>query len=118
MYLPQQRNTLDMVQRPTDYVPTIRRRLDALDGSAYDSCLYNAGMDPHEGCPLGGLRGITAGVLAEREQVVFDWCRQHNLPVSFVLAGGYIGPTLDTAGLTDLHRLTLTAASQMPLRTA
>jgi acetoin utilization deacetylase AcuC-like enzyme len=117
VYRPQQRNTLDVVQRAHDYLPTIRRRLDALDGSAFDICLYNAGMDPHEGCPLGGLGGITTAVLAEREQVVFDWCRQHNLPVSFVLAGGYTGPSLDTAGVTELHRLTLTAASQMPLRT-
>ena len=107
---------LDLVQWAPNYLPTIRRRLDALDASQFDICLYNAGMDPHQGCSLGGLQGITTDVLAQREQLVFDWCQQNNLPVSFVLAGGYLGPSLDADGLTGLHRLTLTAASQMPVR--
>jgi acetoin utilization deacetylase AcuC-like enzyme len=116
VYTPAGQNTLDLVQSARSYLPTIQRRLDALDAGAYDICLYNACMDPHEGCPLGGLPGITTSVLAAREQTVFQWCRQNNLPVSFVLAGGYIGPALSVGGLTDLHRLTLDAAAQIPIR--
>jgi acetoin utilization deacetylase AcuC-like enzyme len=118
VYTPNQQNTLDLVQSAGNYLPTIRRRLDGLDGGAFDVCLYNAGMDPHQGCPLGGLPGITGDVLAAREQLVFDWCRQYNLPVAFVLAGGYVGPALDQGGLTALHRLTLAAAAQMPVRSS
>lgn len=33
-------------------------------------------MDPYEGCGIGGLDGITEGVLAQRERIVFAWCRQ------------------------------------------
>ena len=73
-------------------------------------CLYNAGMDPHEGCPVGGMRGITTEIIEARERLVFDWCRRQSLPVAFVLAGGYTGPTLDRAGLGGLHRLTVAAA--------
>jgi hypothetical protein len=91
----------------------IAARLEALASRApaFDLCLYNAGMDPHEDCPIGGLRGITRAILAERERLVFDWCRRLRLPVAFVLAGGYTGPALDEHGLVELHRLTLAAAA-------
>lgn len=117
-YTPRGGNTLDLVPAANRYLPTIRRRLDALDGSSFDLCLYNAGMDPYEGCPIGGMPGITRGVLTEREQLIFDWCRDHDVPIAFTLAGGYLGPTVNRSRLTDLHRLTLTAAAQMPVRTS
>jgi hypothetical protein len=50
-------------------------------------------------------------MLAERERLVFAWCREKRLPVAFVLAGGYLGAGLDRAGLVALHRLTLAAAA-------
>jgi hypothetical protein len=78
----------------------------------FDLCLYNAGMDPFEGCSTGGLTGITRGILAARETLVFEWCRQKAAAVAFVLAGGYIGWGLDAHGLVDLHRLTLAAAAE------
>jgi hypothetical protein len=53
-------------------------------GLRFDLCLYNAGIDPHEDCPTGGLSGITRDVLSRRERLVFDWCRARRLPVSFV----------------------------------
>jgi hypothetical protein len=69
-------------------------------------------MDPSEKCPTGGISGITRDVLAHREQLAFVWCQVWRLPVAFVLAGGYVGSRLDEAGLIDLHRLTLTSASE------
>jgi acetoin utilization deacetylase AcuC-like enzyme len=112
-YAPVGHNTLDVVTAARNYLPTVRSRLQALPdrAPAFDVCLYNAGMDPHEGCPIGGLAGISRGILLEREWTVFDWCRRRGLPLAFVLAGGYIGPRLSQSGLTDLHRLTLAAAS-------
>jgi hypothetical protein len=79
----------------------------------FSLCLYNAGMDPSEDCNVGGLQGISREILAERERIVFDWCRTQGVPVAFVLAGGYVGPRLDEPGLVDLHRLTLSAAARM-----
>ena len=112
-YRPGPRHTLDLVRSAADYLPTIQARLAALPAHApaFDLCLYNAGMDPHQDCPVGGLRGITTELLAAREQLVFDWCREQGVPVAFVLAGGYTGPRLDQAALVGLHRLTLTAAA-------
>lgn len=110
-YSPVGANTLDLVTSASRYLPTLAQRLSALDGQAFDLCLYNAGMDPHAGCAVGGLPGIDADLLGERERRVFAWCRQRKLPVAFALAGGYLGPGLDQAGVVALHRLTLAAAA-------
>lgn len=91
-----------------DYLLTVKQAVAQADRiGPFDLCLYNAGMDPYQGCGIGGLEGITAEILAQRERIVFDWCRQRSLPVAFALAGGYIGSRLDQATLVDLHRLTL-----------
>jgi hypothetical protein len=91
---------------------TIEQKLTWLEREAprFDICLYNAGMDPFEGCPTGGMQGITQKVLRNREVAVFSWCRMRGIPIAFVLAGGYLGPELNRAGLVALHRLTLDAA--------
>jgi acetoin utilization deacetylase AcuC-like enzyme len=111
-YAPGARATLDLVTTASEYLPTIRARLQemAAHGTAFDLCLYNAGMDPYAGCLNGGLSGLDEAMLAERERLVFAWCRAQRIPVAFVLAGGYIGGRLTAAGLVALHRLTLAAA--------
>jgi acetoin utilization deacetylase AcuC-like enzyme len=108
-YPSSQRVWLEIVENSEDYLPTVRRKLDEADrrGLNFDLCLYNAGMDPHEDCSIGGKKGITHEVLAERERMVFEWCRGRRLPIAFVLAGGYVSRGLDQQGLVDLHRLTL-----------
>ena len=113
-YQPSNQSRLVICQSSSEYLNTIRLGLDELDqqGVSFDLCLYNAGMDPSEDCPTGGMAGITPGMLAERERLVFDWCSIRRLPVAFVLAGGYIGPRLDERGLVALHRLTLSAAAR------
>ena len=105
---------LDIVRQGADYLPAVRRGLDEADrrGPRFGLCLYNAGVDPHEDCSEGGMPGITREVLAARERMVFDWCSSRELPIAFVLAGGYIGPQLDEGRLVDLHRLTLSFASE------
>lgn len=113
LYPPSERAWSCLVRDPSDYLPTIERRLRDLEQNAprFDLCLYNAGMDPYEHCPMGGLSGMTREILEERERLVFDWCHERNLPVAFVIAGGYIGRRLGERGLTDLHRLTILNAA-------
>ena len=116
-YQDREQTRLAVVRASSEYLPTIRWTLDSLEGqgSSFDLCLYNAGMDPCEDCSVGGLAGITADILVERERTVFEWCANRKLPIAFVLAGGYIGPRLDQRGLVALHRLTLSAAGRTGL---
>ena len=107
--------TSDLVDDAGEYLPTIIGRLDAIDPDSVGAVLYNAGMDPHEDCATGGLRGITDAVLAERDRIVFDWAATHGLPIAFVLAGGYTGSRLTDEHLTALHRLTIDAAAHAHL---
>jgi acetoin utilization deacetylase AcuC-like enzyme len=111
IYTPQAPSTLDHIRDAADYLPVLRERMAALDdGAGFDLVIYNAGVDPYEGCDIGGLSGMTAGMLAERDQIVFGWAARHACPVAFVLAGGYVGDRLPQATLVDLHRQTIAAA--------
>ena len=93
------------------YLADIEKMLQSvMDPGSIDLVIYNAGMDPHEDCSTGGADGITTSVLAQREEMVFVWAKEHEIPVSFVLAGGYSGRKLTRSQLVDLHRLTIQAA--------
>jgi acetoin utilization deacetylase AcuC-like enzyme len=97
------------VEKAVDYLPTIQEQLAAIpQPETIDLVLYNAGMDPHE--DAGGIDGITAQILAEREDLVFAWAAQQRLPIAWVLAGGYTGPNFTLDDVVNLHRLTLEAA--------
>lgn len=102
------------VDNADEYLSSVKQAVAQADRIGnFDLCLYNAGMDPYQGCDIGGLEGITAGVLAHRERIVFDWCRQRRLPIAYALAGGYVGSDLDQDALVDLHRLTLTEGARV-----
>lgn len=111
-YQPSARTMLDLVRSADEYLPTIIRRFETLtaNGPSFNLCLYNSGMDPYQACEIGGLAGIDAKILADRERIVFEWCNKMNVPIAFVLAGGYVGGSLSQSRLIDLHRLTLCAA--------
>ncbi len=112
-YTPTAENSFELVSDAARYLPAVRELLEGLESSGnYDLCLYNAGMDPHAGSAEGGLAGITEETLAERERLVFTWCRARKIPVAFVLAGGYVSPRLPQERLVALHRLTVEAAAQ------
>ncbi len=53
-----------------------------------DLAIYIAGADPFTGDTLGRL-GITKQGLLQRDQLVFEYCRQAGVPVAVVLGGGY-----------------------------
>lgn len=111
-YTPTAENSFELVSDAARYLPAVRELLARLESSgSYDLCLYNAGMDPHEGSAEGGLAGITGETLAERERLAFAWCHAHAIPVAFVLAGGYVSPRLPQERLVALHRLTVETAA-------
>jgi acetoin utilization deacetylase AcuC-like enzyme len=72
-----------------------------------DLILYQAGMDPHENDPLGSLE-LSSEQLWMRDRLVFNFCKESQIPVMFVLAGGYQTPVETT--LTRLHLNTFRSA--------
>lgn len=105
-------NTMDLVHTADRYLETIERRLTDIDRGEWKPalCLYNSGMDPDERCAIGGLSGVTESILCDREQLVFEWFSSREIPIAFVIAGGYSGAALSREQLVALHRMTITAA--------
>jgi acetoin utilization deacetylase AcuC-like enzyme len=119
-YASGERVRLRIVRDSDEYLGAIERALEDVrrTGPRFGLCLYNAGMDPFEGCDIGGLAGITRDILVARERLVFDWCREQHWPIAFVLAGGYLGDRLDQDDLVALHRMTLSTAVASPWKDA
>jgi acetoin utilization deacetylase AcuC-like enzyme len=107
-----ERHHLHIVRDADDYLPLLELELERAAEEGFDLVLYNAGMDPHEDCGIGGLDGITSDIIRLRERMVFDWARARGIPVAFVLAGGYTGYRLWEEKLTALHQMTVAAATQ------
>lgn len=97
-------STVDIVTAHS-YSAVLLQRLEGLEAlQPFDVLIYNAGMDPFD-------HGLSPRALEHREDIVFAWAHGQQLPVAFVLAGGYTGSHLSEDGLVDLHRLTIIAAS-------
>jgi acetoin utilization deacetylase AcuC-like enzyme len=108
-YIPEDPHVLRIVKKSERYLETLFELLQKIPDNT-GLCIYNAGMDPHEDCHEGGLRGITRAILQERERMVFSAFRSRNIPVAFTIAGGYTGPKLTQSQLVDLHMLTINTA--------
>jgi acetoin utilization deacetylase AcuC-like enzyme len=74
-----------------------------------DLVLYLAGADPYEHDRLGRL-ALSLDGLQARDQRVFDWCAGHQVPLAFVMAGGYCPRVEDTVQV-QLNTYKVAAAS-------
>lgn len=96
----------------SEYLSTIEQSLsDIADPQSIDLVIYNAGMDPHE--KAGGVTGINTEVIRRREAMVFEWSKSHNLPIVWVLAGGYSGDSFTKRDVAELHRITAEEAARV-----
>ena len=78
----------------------------ALRASRATLAIYLAGADPYFDDRLGRLALTKAG-LAERDRLIFHYCRTAGLPVAVVMAGGYARNIVDTV---DIHLQTVATA--------
>jgi acetoin utilization deacetylase AcuC-like enzyme len=74
-----------------------------------DLVLYQAGADPYKEDPYSPL-DLDEGDLRERDRTVFAWARRENLPLAWVLAGGY---TKDLSRVVAVHVGTFDAALEV-----
>jgi len=70
---------------------------------AADLVFFLAGADPYQHDRLGHFQ-LTKQGLRERDQLVFDFCQKHQLPMATAMAGGY-APNIND--IVDIHYATV-----------
>jgi acetoin utilization deacetylase AcuC-like enzyme len=90
-----------------EYLGALREHLPrVLDAQRPDLVFYLAGADPYEGDRLGRLK-LTIDGLRARDRLVFDACRDRDVPVVVVMSGGY-APDVDA--VVTIHANTIREA--------
>jgi acetoin utilization deacetylase AcuC-like enzyme len=93
-----------------EYLQLLERNLAyAHARSRPDAAIYLAGADPFIGDKLGYL-SLSKHGLQRRDQMVFDHCRRHALPVAVSMAGGYAP---EVADIVDIHYATIECAAEL-----
>jgi acetoin utilization deacetylase AcuC-like enzyme len=90
------------------YLNALCKALEELESRFKADCIiYLAGADPHEGDRLGRLHLSKEG-MRQRDETVFQFALDRNLPVAFSMAGGY-GKEIDST--VDIHFQTIQTAA-------
>jgi acetoin utilization deacetylase AcuC-like enzyme len=91
------------------YLRSLSGALDQLDSRFKADCLiFLAGADPHEGDRLGRL-DISKDGMRLRDEMVFQYTLDRQLPIAFSMAGGY-GKEIEST--VDIHFQTIKTALQ------
>ncbi|WP_217425415.1 histone deacetylase family protein [Polynucleobacter tropicus] len=95
------------------YLQTLNECLDQLDSRFKpDFVIYLAGADPHEDDRLGRLK-ITKEGMRLRDETVFQYGLDQNIPIAFSMAGGY---GKEIASTVEIHFQTIQTALQFQMR--
>jgi acetoin utilization deacetylase AcuC-like enzyme len=99
--------TFDDGASDVEYLDALRAHLpDVLDRQQPHVVFYLAGADPYEGDRLGRLK-LTIEGLRSRDRIVFEACRDRDLPVVVAMSGGY-APDVDA--IVTIHTNTIREA--------
>jgi acetoin utilization deacetylase AcuC-like enzyme len=91
------------------YLRSLSTALDQLDSRFKADCLiFLAGADPHEGDRLGRL-DVSKDGMRLRDEMVFKYALDRQLPIAFSMAGGYGKEIKSTV---DIHFQTIKTALQ------
>lgn len=84
---------IDLADNTSDdeYLAILERELPKIVAWKPDIVLFQAGVDPLREDTLGRLALSMEG-LARRDEMVFCACKQHGIPVSVAMGGGYAKP--------------------------
>lgn len=95
-----------------DYLSALNQGLEKLDIFRPDFIIYLAGADPHEGDRLGKL-SVSKDGMRQRDQCVFQYSLDRQIPTAFSMAGGYGREIQSTV---DIHFQTIQTALQYQQR--
>ena len=89
------------------YLQTLHQSLEELDARFQaDFIIYLAGADPHEEDRLGRLK-ISKEGMGKRDETVFQYALDKQIPLAFAMAGGY-GKTIEST--VEIHCQTIATA--------
>lgn len=89
------------------YIQSLNQCLDQLDSCFKPNfIIYLAGADPHEGDRLGRLKLSKLG-MKSRDEIVFQYAQDKQIPLAFSMAGGY---GKDIESTVDIHLQTIQTA--------
>lgn len=77
-----------------EYLGILKEVLFQIAGD-FDLCLYQAGVDTLKSDRLGRTNLSLHG-LGVRDQMVFEWAIEHQIPLALALGGGYAEPITET----------------------
>ncbi len=84
--------------KDSEYLSIIKNKLlQAIDKSKPDFIIYNAGTDIYKGDLLGKLSVTTKGII-ERDELVFKYANDRNIPILMLLSGGYSKKSAEITG--------------------
>jgi acetoin utilization deacetylase AcuC-like enzyme len=90
-----------------DYLKALKQGVEyALGQIEADLAIYLAGADPFKDDRFGRL-SLTKNGLAQRDQIVFQYCYEAGLPVAVTMAGGY---ARNVQNAVDIHFQTVLTA--------
>jgi acetoin utilization deacetylase AcuC-like enzyme len=89
-----------------DYLNALNQGFDVLNTFKPDFIIYLAGADPHEGDRLGKL-SISKDGMRQRDECVFQYGLDRQIPIAFSMAGGYGREIQSTV---DIHFQTIQTA--------
>ncbi len=99
--------TFDHSAGDDEYLAALAAHLPrVLDAHRPDIVFYLAGADPFEGDRLGRLK-VTIEGLRTRDRLVFDACRDRDIPVAVAMSGGYCP---DVEAIVTIHTNTVREA--------
>lgn len=89
------------------YMSALHQGLEVLDTKFKpDFIIYLAGADPHEGDRLGKL-SVSKDGMRERDECVFQYGLDRQIPIAFSMAGGY---GVEIQSTVDIHLQTIQSA--------
>jgi len=95
------------------YLHALHECLDQLDNRFKpDFVIYLAGADPHEDDRLGRLK-ITKEGMRLRDEAIFQYGLDRNIPIAFSMAGGY---GKEISSTVEIHYQTIQTALQFQMR--
>lgn len=77
-------------QNSDEYLKSLHEVFTSLARQKYDAILYDAGMDIWKDDRIGGISGMGAKQIRQRDTEIFECAKSLNIPIAFMVGGGYI----------------------------